>query len=357
GTGVSAGLGRMHVAKQRDAIEREYKQHDSKAARLNVLLPELKEKLREFFTLSNDVKAVFLHIDDFYHLRRTDQPYVMDYVHRLCKDLPLYFKVATLRHASVLYADRQGQPTGAQARHDYQPIDVDFTLESIVKTERQFRQILHAFGDLAGVSNDEIDGLFKGEGFRRLLLAGGGVPRDCLSLFLEVLDTVSSDDGRIGKDDVRFLSLETFERRIEELKSDCEAQEQDALLAGIYVIRRFCIEKKHSAFLISEQLLRDNDDIRDLVYRLLDYRIIHQVATALTHKHREGTYRAFVIDVGCYAFMRKLQGRFTEIDLWERSAKETLRSVPVIGLEDFESGARDIPEDIEMALKSDGSDQ
>jgi hypothetical protein len=350
--GFNASLGRLRLFKQRDAVEREYKQHDSKAKQLNALLSPLKDKIREFFTLSNEVQAVFVEIDDFYHLRRVDQPHVMDYVHRLCKDLPLYFKVATLRHASVLYADRQGQPTGAQARHDYQPIDVDFTLENIAKTERQFHEILYEFGRLSGVSHDEIDGLFKGDGFRRLVLAGGGVPRDCLSLFLEVLDSVSTRDGRIGKDDVRFLSLETFERRIEELKSDCEAREQDALLAGIYVIRNFCMEKKQSAFLVSEQLLRDNGDIRELLYRLLDYRIIHQVASALTHKHRSGTYRAFVIDVGCYAFMRKLKGRFTEIDLWERTAREKLRSVPVIGIQDFAEQAEAIPEDVEMALKT-----
>ena len=103
------------LSKHRDAVEREYKQHDSKAKRLNVWLPQLKDNVREFFALSTDVQAVYLQIDDFYHLRRTDQPHVMDYVHRLCKDLPFYFKIATLRHASVLYADRQGQPTGAQA--------------------------------------------------------------------------------------------------------------------------------------------------------------------------------------------------------------------------------------------------
>ena len=94
--------------------------------------------IREFFTLSTVVKAVFIQIDDFYHLKRIDQPFVMDYVHRLCKDLPLYFKVATLRHASVLYADRAGQPTGAQERHDYQPINIDFTFAVFRKTENNY---------------------------------------------------------------------------------------------------------------------------------------------------------------------------------------------------------------------------
>src|ERR1019366_8674353 len=56
------------------------------------------------------------------------------------------------------------------------------------------------------------------------VLAGGGVPRDCLSLFLEVLEAVQppAGDGRIGKDEVRILSRANFERRIEELKQDSE---------------------------------------------------------------------------------------------------------------------------------------
>ena len=218
------------------------------------------------------------------------------------------------------------------------------------------REILYAFGDLCDVPHSDIDGLFKGDGFKRLVLAGGGVPRDCLSLFLEVLDNVASRDGRIGKDDIRFLSLEIFERRIEELKSDCESEEQDALLAGIYLIRRYCLDRKNSVFLVPEQLLRDNDDVRELLYRLLDYRIIHQVASTLTHKHREGTYRAFMIDVGCYAFMRKLQGRFTETDLWDRGVRETLRSAPVLDIEEFSKRAGQVPDEVEQVLKTEAEE-
>src|SRR6185437_1951485 len=100
-------------------------------------------------------------------------------------------------------------------------------------------------GKKAQLHADGIDGLFKGNGFRRLVMAGGGVPRDCLSLFLEVLDGVQ--DGRIGKDDVRILSRGNFERRIEELKQDSAGKEQGELLKGIYVIRRFCLERHSNA--------------------------------------------------------------------------------------------------------------
>ena len=202
----------------------------------------------------------------------------MDYIHRLCKDLPIYFKIATLRHASTLYMDRAGQPIGAQERHDYQPINIDFTLGDFRKTVQQNKKIMQEFGRLAGLSPPEIEGLFKGQGFERLVLAGGGVPRDCLSLFLEVLEAVQppEGDGRIGKDDVRILSRSNFERRIEELKQDSEGAEQGTLIKGIYVLRQFCaVSRKSNVFLVSEMVLQKNNKIRALLYRLLDYRIIH----------------------------------------------------------------------------------
>lgn len=200
----------------------------------------------------------------------------------------------------------------------------------------------------------QIDGLFKGDGFDRLVMAGGGVPRDTLSLFLEVLSDVKSHGGdRIGKDDVRVLSRSNFERRIEELKQDSEGGEQDVLMRGIYVLREFCLSKKTNVFVISERALQQRDDFRNLINRLLDYRIIHSAGAALTHKSQTGTYQAFAIDIGCYAHLRKLDGRFGEIDLSEKDAKEKLRSAPVFGPTDFESLFQATPVNVERALLND----
>ena len=237
---------------------------------LDQLLPQLKRQVAEFFELSSAVESVFLQIDDLYHLRRDDQPFVVDYVHRLCKDVPLFFKIATLRHASVLFVSREGQPIGAQERQDFQPLNIDYTFMDFRKTRDQNKLILREFGKLAGFTAAEVDGLFKGTGFDRLVLAGGGVPRDTLSLFLEVLSEVerNSDDKRIGKDDVRILSKSNFERRIEELKQDSGAGEQESLIKAIYVIREFCLDKQTNVFLVAERTLQQDDDFRSLVYRL-----------------------------------------------------------------------------------------
>lgn len=359
GVGVNAGAsagpfsgggaysrGKNHHAE----VEQIYHRKHEKLRELDNWLPELKRQLRDFFEISGSVKCVFIQIDDLYHLQRDDQAFVVDYVHRLCKDLPLYFKIATLRHASVLYVDR-GQPIGAQERHDYQPINIDYTFSDFRRTSLQNRKIFHEFGRLAKISAAKMDQLFKGAGFDRLVMAGGGVPRDTLSLFLEVLTEVQSNgDGRIGKDDVRVLSRANFERRIEELKHDSQVGEQASLIGGIYVLREFCLEKKTNIFLISERDLQQDDRFRWLVYRLLDYRIIHSAASAITHKSRDGTYQAFAIDIGCYANFRKLQGRFNEIDLTDAGSKDQLRSSPIVDLASFSQALDTVPENAETLL-------
>ncbi len=70
--------------------ERKCFHNESKIRDLDMWLPRLKQQVREFFRLSSSVRSIFLQIDDFYHLSRQDQPLVMDYIHRLCKDLPLF---------------------------------------------------------------------------------------------------------------------------------------------------------------------------------------------------------------------------------------------------------------------------
>lgn len=350
-TGLKALVG--FSGKSRDELERVFQLKHNKLEQLDKWLPSLKKQIREFFEISGKVKAVFLQIDDLYQLRQDDQPFVVDYIHRLCKDLPLFFKIATLRHASILFVDREGQPIGAQERHDFQPINIDYTFADFRKTRDQNERIFHEFGNLAGLKNKDIDALFKGVGFDRLVLAGGGVPRDTLSLFLEVLSDVQSNhksDGRIGKDDVRILSKANFERRIEELKHDSDAAQQEPLIKGIYVIRAFCLDKKSNVFLVSERILQQNDEFRGLIYRLLDYRIIHSGATALSHKSHEGAFQAFAIDIGCYAHLRKLQGKFNEVDLSAADAKEKLRSAPLLELNVFEEKFSSAPPDAEAAL-------
>jgi hypothetical protein len=276
-SGAKAKIGAEGSTHSNINTERTFERHQQKLQELDLWLPELKANLREFFSISTNVRAIFLQIDDLYHLKRTDQAFIVDYIHRLCKDVPLYFKFATIRHASSLFLAREGQPIGAQERHDYQPINLDYTFSDFNRTESQNWQILKEYGRRAGLTEDELSALFKGEGFSRLVMAGGGVPRDMLSLFLEAMSSLHGEP--IGKDEVRVLSRANLERRIEELKQDAHTDEQSTLIAGIYVLREFCLTKRTNVFLLPEQLLQKDESIKNLFYRLMDYRIIHHAGS------------------------------------------------------------------------------
>lgn len=352
---VKAELGLSSARKE--SIEAEYQTFDDKIRELNQLLPRLKRMIEQFFELSQKVKVLYIQLDDFYQLRRPIQPYVADYVHRLCKDVPLFFKIGTLRHVSSLYADRDHQPIGAQERHDYQPINIDYTLAEFKKTSVQIRKILQEYTNKAGMDNSEADALFKGEGFNRLVLASGGVPRDFLSLLLEALAEKAAGDERIGKDDVRTLSLSTFQRRIEELKADSEEKDHDVLIRGIYAIRKFCLDRKTNVFLVADKTLQEKSAIKDLLNRLLDYRIIHLVGNALTHKSQAGTFTAYMIDIGAYANLRKLANKFKEIDVTADDAKEQCRNAPVLEGATLDSFFTSAPKDVEQALIAEVEEQ
>lgn len=93
-TGVELGGGGSveKLFKSKLNVEKKYTHNENKLLDLNHNLPVYKAHIKSFFEISGRLKSVFLQIDDFYHLNRTDQPFVADYIHRLCKDTPLKFK-------------------------------------------------------------------------------------------------------------------------------------------------------------------------------------------------------------------------------------------------------------------------
>jgi hypothetical protein len=214
---------------------------------------------------------------------------------------------------------------------------------------------LKEYGRRAELTEDELSDLFKGEGFSRLVMAGGGVPRDVLSLFLEAMSSLHGEP--IGKDEVRVLSRANLERRIEELKQDAHTDEQSTLIAGIYVLREFCLTKRTNVFLLPEQLLQKDESIKNLFYRLMDYRIIHHAGSALTHKSTKGNFQAFAIDIGAYAHYRKMQGRFSEIDVSDPSANDKMRSAPVLDTDTIQALFQKVPDDVERQLRKQPDEQ
>jgi hypothetical protein len=101
--------------------------------------------------------------------------------------------------------------------------------------------------------------------------------------------------------------------------------------------------------------LREHDNVKELINRLLDYRIIHGVGTAYTHKSKSGSYEAFMIDIGSYAFLRKLHGKLIEVDLFDSTAKEKIRAAPIVDEKELGRMWKNSPGQLQAHLLSDGA--
>jgi Cdc6-like AAA superfamily ATPase len=91
------------TASNRTAKQREYKR-----IKVERLLVDFKRLLAHFCKHFN--AKVVLAVDDFYFIRREDQPKVIDYMHRICKDTKSFLKVATIRHRTELFEHAHIKP-------------------------------------------------------------------------------------------------------------------------------------------------------------------------------------------------------------------------------------------------------
>ena len=132
----------------------------------------------------------FVMLDDLYYIRRSDQPDVLDYFHRMFKGSGLWLKVGTIRHRSEWY--RHGDPpVGIKLGDDVEEIDLDLTLEKYRTAKEFLQKIASQIGTSAGLTLTQL----VNEGARdRLVVASGGVARDYIAILRKSIAIAREDD-------------------------------------------------------------------------------------------------------------------------------------------------------------------
>jgi hypothetical protein len=92
----------------------------------------------------------YLFLDDLYHIRRADQPKVVDYFHRIAKDHMLWLKIGTIKHRTRWYTHGD-PPAGMKIGDDADEIDLDLTLEKYSLAKEFLVKILTNFSNAAGI--------------------------------------------------------------------------------------------------------------------------------------------------------------------------------------------------------------
>lgn len=272
----------------------------------------------------------FLFLDDLYHIKRKDQPNVVDYFHRVAKGQRLWLKIGTIRHRSSWYVHGD-PPTGVKLGDDADAIDLDLTLEKYDLAREFLKKILTNFAKeakLQPISMFLTDGAVD-----RLVLASGGVARDFLSVFRKSIDIARERRGggrageRIGAEDVNMAAGEHDTSKREEFKLD-SSEDAQGLDAQFTRIRDFCLEKaNYNCFLIDKDARSEETNS---IHELVDLKLLHLVRSRVTVSGRKGKiYEAYMLDVSQYAGARKRRG-LNIVEFWKKESEDRLRRATMI---------------------------
>lgn len=324
-----AGIAGGFSAKDHAEVVKESKEQSkrSKTAFLHRHIMDYQKIFRDIGAICGGDSYLFL--DDLYHIRRVDQPNVIDYFHRIAKGNSLWLKIGTIRHRSRWYVNGD-PPTGLKTGDDADEIDLDLTLEKFGLTKNFLVNVLDGFvNECEGLQLHEVlnDGAID-----RLVLASGGVARDFLAIFRKAVD-VARQRGedyrgvRIGSEDVNAAAGEHEPSKREELKRDT-LEDQAQIEKQFEKVVHFCLERaKANVFLLEKSAAGEE---WNLIQELVDLRLIHLVRSRITVRTQPGRlYEGYMLDLSQYAGSRKRRG-FEIVKFWESDSADELRRVKLV---------------------------
>lgn len=299
-------------------------------------LPDFKRVLEKTIN-ETKIKHVCVLIDDFYLLDVNRQPEVIDYLHRLCRDTRFYLKVATIKHRTQLSRGRS-QTIGVELMQDVEEINLDKTLETFEETKGFLEKMLLSISAKDDIFNAQE--LFNREGFEKLVLASGGVPRDFLNIFINSLEVAREKNDlkwltptHIWKGAARLL----HSTKLPNLKEDSSGNDNEISQMFKYLKDQILDKSKRTVFLVNKDDIPKYHKKHELLLQLMDLKIIHIIDHDTSSKaHKGARFEAFVFDFSI--FMEPRRRNIEVIEFWmqdEYRNKKGLRDSTILNIEQF----------------------
>jgi hypothetical protein len=290
----------------------------------------LRRHVMDYQKLFDEMAAVsggdsYLILDDLYHIRRDDQPSVVDYIHSVAKGHHLWLKIGTIRHRSKWYVHGD-PPRGVKLGDDADEIDLDLTLEKYALAKGFLVKVLDS---LAQTANLTVQQFLTDGAIERLVLASGGVARDFLSIFRKSVDVAREKKvAKITAEEINIAAGEHDSTKREELSRDTYTEEEDSLYNVFTAIRQFCLETAGcNCFLLDKDTKGHKVEA---IHELVDLKLLHLVRSRVTVSKRQGRiFEAYMLDLSQYAGSRARRG-LTIVEFWKLDSDDMLRKVSLI---------------------------
>lgn len=319
------------------------------------LIPRIQSTVQDYLTLTG--KSLYVFLDDFYYIPRSDQPDILDKLHGSARDSAVWLKVASIRHLTRWW--QASPPVGLQSGQDADIVDLDITLQEPSAAKTFLEGVLTGFANSVGIV--ALSRVFRKEALDRLVLASGAVPRDYLVLASAALARAQSRENArfVGVQEVNQVAGDAAAAKIQELEEDMAANvgaAQDTL-GTLTLVRQFCLDETSCTYFLVDYRDREvHPGGYNRLTDLMDVRLLHMVNSGVSDAHAAGQRsEAFMLDLSQFTgarFKQRLRvldftsGAFSsritrskELPRRAKSAKELLgilRAAPTFSLDRLE---------------------
>lgn len=301
-----AGAARL-LGQARQQTEELLFQQSRPSRSISTLVPRLQQAFSRLCAEAG--KPIYLFLDDIHYLESKEVPRLLDLLHGVSRDNPVWLKVAGIRHQTRWFIPHP--PTGLQTGHDASIINLDVTLEQPQRARNFLINVLRGY---VKQRNALPESRFLGSpAIDRLVLASGGVPRDFLSLCASALQIARqrSSARTVGVQDVNNAAGAAAQTKLQELEDDAAAARggSQALVEALNIVRAFLINEKQITFLRIDFLDKENNPREySQMQALMDLRMLHLIHSSVSDPHHAGRRsEVYLLDLSQYSGTRLKQ--------------------------------------------------
>ncbi len=251
-------------------------------------------------------KPLYVFLDDVHYFGAAEVPELLDLLHGVSRENPVWLKVAGIRHQTRWF--NPNPPVGLQTGHDASIINLDITLEQPARAKEFLQNILESYVEESDTA--PIRRFLSRAALDRLVLACGGVPRDFLTLCGAALQIARqrANARTVGVQDVNHAAGAAAQIKVQELEDDAAAElgrSQD-LVSALNNVREFLLTQKKITFLSIDFLDKEKHPQEyALMQGLMDLRMLHLINSGLSDAHHAGRRaEVYLLDLSQYSGAR-----------------------------------------------------
>lgn len=295
------------VSAARSAIEERIFASDVTYEEASALVPIVQQAISRF-CVETDMQ-VYVFLDDVHYMNVQQVPLLLDLLHGITRDNPVWLKVAGIQHQTRWFIPNP--PTGLQTGHDATIINLDVTLEHPERASKFLLDVLRGYVEECNAL--PLSRVISSAALERLVLASGGVPRDFLTLCASSIQTARqrSKASAVGVQDVNNAAGIAGQTKLQELEDDAAAVagRSAVLISALNSLRTFLLTDKQITFFRVD--FRDKE-VHGQEYRVLqalaDLRMLHLINASLSDPQQAGQRsEVYLLDLSQYSGSRLKQ--------------------------------------------------